>query len=51
MAVTYVSEGMRGALVPAVPHIRPWICVAALMLSLALFSAIGIWGFIRRAID
>jgi ABC-2 type transport system permease protein len=49
--LTYVSEGMRGALVPAVPHIRPWICVAALLLSLALFSAIGIWGFSRRAID
>jgi ABC-2 type transport system permease protein len=49
--LTYVSEGMRGALVPAVPHIRPWICVAALLLSLALFSAIGIWGFTRRAID
>ncbi len=49
--LTYVSEGMRGALVPNVPHIRPWVCVVALVVSLALFSAIGIWGFIRRAID
>ncbi len=49
--LTYVSEGMRGALVPSVPHMQPWVCVAALVLSLAIFSAIGIWGFIRRAID
>jgi ABC-2 type transport system permease protein len=49
--MTYVSEGMRGALVPAVPHIRPAICVAALILSIAAFSAIGIRGFMRRAID
>jgi len=49
--LTYVSEGMRGALVPNVPHIRPWVCVVALVVSLALFAAIGIRGFIRRAID
>jgi len=42
---------MRGALVPAVPHMRAWVCVVALVISLALFAAIGIWGFIRRAID
>lgn len=49
--LTYVSEGMRGALVPGVPHIRAWICVGALLASLAIFSAIGIWGFLRRALD
>ena len=49
--LTYVSEGMRGALVPYVPHMRPWVCVVALVFWLAAFSAIGIWGFIRRAID
>jgi ABC-2 type transport system permease protein len=49
--LTYVSEGMRGALVPEVPHIRPWICIAALLVSIAIFSAIGIRGFMRRAID
>ena len=49
--LTYVSEGMRGALVPAVPHIRPPLCIGALVLSLALFSAIGIRGFMRQAID
>jgi len=49
--MTYVSEGMRAALVPGVPHIRPLICVLALLVSLAIFTAIGIRGFIRRAID
>ena len=49
--LTYVSEGMRGALVPYVPHMRAWVCVVALVFWLAAFSAIGIWGFIRRAID
>jgi ABC-2 type transport system permease protein len=49
--MTYVSEGMRGALVPGVPHIRAWICVGALIVSLGVFSAIGIWGFLRRALD
>jgi len=49
--LTYVSEGMRGALVPNVDHIRPWGCVVALLISLAIFAAIGIRGFIRRAID
>jgi ABC-2 type transport system permease protein len=49
--LTYVSEGMRGALVPGVPHIRAWICVGALIVSLAIFTAIGMWGFLRRALD
>ena len=49
--LTYVSEGMRGALVPYVPHMPAWVCVVALVFWLAAFSAIGIWGFIRRAID
>jgi ABC-2 type transport system permease protein len=49
--LTYVSEGMRGALVPAVPHIRPFYCLGALVLSLVIFSAVGIRGFLRQAID
>ena len=49
--LTYVSEGMRGALVPGVPHIRPPLCIGALLVSLVLFSAIGIRGFLRQAVD
>ena len=49
--ITYVSEGMRAALTPSVPHIRPWICLLALLGSLAVFTYVGVRGFMRRAID
>lgn len=49
--LTYVSEGMRASLVPAVPHMRPWICIVLLVASLALFGTTGIRGFLRRSID
>ncbi len=49
--ITYVSEGMRAALTPSVPHMRPWICLLALVGSLALFTFTGVRGFLRRAID
>ncbi|MCU1490862.1 MAG: transporter [Acidimicrobiaceae bacterium] len=49
--LTYVSEGLRGALVPQVPHMRSWVCVLMLFVSLAVFGTIGIRGFLRRSID
>jgi ABC-2 type transport system permease protein len=49
--ITYVSEGMRAALVPGIPHIPGWICVLALIGSLVIFGAAGMIGFRRRAID
>jgi ABC-2 type transport system permease protein len=49
--MTYVSEGMRAALVPAVPHIAPWISLTVLTVSLAGLLALGIRLFLRRAID
>jgi ABC-2 type transport system permease protein len=49
--MTYVSEGMRAALVPSVPHITPWVCIVVLVGSLAALLAIGGRGFYRRAID
>ena len=49
--MTYVSEGLRGALVPDVPHIAPWICLLVLAGSLSVLLAIGARGFIRRSID
>ena len=49
--MTYVSEGMRAALNPAVPHMRPWICLLVLAGSLGVLFAIGVRGFYRRAID
>jgi len=48
--MTYVSELMRGAMVPSVPHIQPWICLVVLAFSVNLLIAVGLRGFYRRAI-
>jgi ABC-2 type transport system permease protein len=49
--MTYVSEALRAALVPSVPHIEPWICLVVLLASVGGLMAVGIRGFFRRAID
>ncbi len=49
--MTYVSEGMRAALNPSVPHIRPWISLLVLFASITVLLAIGVRGFHRRAVD
>ncbi len=49
--MTYVSEGLRAALVPDVPHIRAWVCLVVLVASLVVLLAVGTRGFYRRAID
>jgi ABC-2 type transport system permease protein len=49
--MTYVSEGMRGAMIPTVPHIQPWICLTVLAAAVAVLLTIGVRGFYRRAID
>jgi ABC-2 type transport system permease protein len=49
--MTYVSEGLRGALIPSVPHIRPWICLIVIPAALVLLLAVGTRGFYKRAID
>jgi ABC-2 type transport system permease protein len=49
--MTYVSESLRGALVPGVPHIPPWICIVVLLASVTVLLTVGVRGFYRRAID
>lgn len=49
--LTYVSEGMRGALVPSVPHMPPWVTLLALVLACVAFGAVGTKLFLRRALD
>ncbi len=49
--LTYVSEIMRGALVPAVPHIAGWICVVVMLGALMSLLSVGLRGFNRRATD
>jgi ABC-2 type transport system permease protein len=49
--MTYVSEALRGALVPSVPHIQPWICLVVLVFAVSGLMVGGVRGFYRRAID
>ena len=42
--LTYVSEGLRGAMTPQTPHIAPWVCLAALLVATAGLTAVGIFG-------
>ena len=49
--MTYVSELLRGAMVPQVPHIRPWICIVVLIFAVTALLTVGLKGFYRRAID
>lgn len=49
--LTYVSEAMRAELVPSVPHIPMWINLLVILVSIVVFGAIGIRGFLRRALD
>jgi ABC-2 type transport system permease protein len=49
--LTYISEGLRAALIPGVEHMPVWVCLLMSLVFLVVLSAIGIWGFIRRAID
>lgn len=49
--ITYVSEGIRAALTPAIPHIPGWICLLTLTGALTAFGTLGMIGFRRRAIS
>ena len=48
--MTYVSEGLRGLMAPTVPHIDTWVCFVVALAYLVLLVAVGMVGFIRRAL-
>ena len=48
--MTYVSEGLRGLMVPHVPHIQVWVCFVVSVVYLAVLMIVGMIGFIRRAL-
>jgi ABC-2 type transport system permease protein len=48
--LVYVSEGMRAALTPAVPHMGVGVTLTALIAISALFFWLGIRAFNRRAV-
>jgi ABC-2 type transport system permease protein len=48
--IVYMSEGLRSALTPTLPHMNPWLILGMLTLFLALLTWMGIRGFLRRVI-
>lgn len=48
--MVYVSEGMRAALTPAVPHMPLWVVMLALVIMAVVFWVMGMRSFYRRAI-
>lgn len=48
--MVYVSEGMRGALTPSVPHMPLFAVVSALALIATVFWVLGMRSFFKRAI-
>jgi ABC-2 type transport system permease protein len=48
--LVYVSEGMRGALTPEVPHMPLWVSMCALLVIVAIFWTAGLRSFHKRAI-
>ncbi len=49
--IVYMSEGLRAALTPGVPHMPSLLILLALVASLAVLGAFGIKGFLRRVIS
>lgn len=49
--IVYMSEGLRAALTPGVPHMPSLVIVLALLVSLAVLWTIGIRGFRRNVIS
>jgi ABC-2 type transport system permease protein len=48
--IVYMSEGLRAALTPSLPHMPIWLIVGALVFWLALLGWVGTRGFLRRVI-
>ncbi len=48
--MTYVSEGLRAAMVPYVPHMPAWVCLAALAGWVPALLLVGRAGFRRRTV-
>jgi ABC-2 type transport system permease protein len=49
--LVYVSEGLRSALTPGVPHMNQAAIVCALVVITALFTRLGVSAFMKRAMS
>ncbi|MBS1816093.1 MAG: ABC transporter permease [Acidobacteria bacterium] len=48
--IVYMSEGLRGALTPALPHMNAALVLLMLLVFLSLLTWLGVKGFLRRVI-
>lgn len=48
--IVYMSEGLRAALTPSLPHMNPLLILVMLTAFLVLLTWLGIRGFLRRVI-
>ena len=48
--IVYMSEGLRAALTPSLPHMPVWLILGALIFWLGLLGWVGTRGFLRRVI-
>jgi ABC-2 type transport system permease protein len=48
--IVYMSEGLRAALTPSLPHMPPALILTMLVVALCLLTWLGIRGFLRRVI-
>lgn len=48
--IVYMSEGLRSALTPSLPHMHPALILGMLTFFLVLLTWLGIRGFLRRVI-
>lgn len=49
--LVYMSEGLRAALTPGMPHMPPWAFLGALTAATLALGAIGVRAFVRRTIS
>jgi ABC-2 type transport system permease protein len=48
--IVYMSEGLRAAVTPTLPHMNPKLILSMLLASLCLLTWVGVKGFLRRVI-
>ena len=48
--LVYMSEGLRTALTPGIPHMPAWVAFIALLIGLGILGTVGIRGFLKRVL-
>ncbi len=48
--LVYVSEGLRAALTPSLPHMPTWAFLGGMVAFLAGLLAVGLWRFVARVV-